>query len=96
MQRNKKKSTYAAVFTFREGEECGNGSNEWRPKAEPRWKIRLDRQILTLRREADIIKAWLDGKIRRERASNHLTKVFNKYGVDGSKKAVEACYFHFD
>ena len=44
----------AAVLTFREGNEFCSGNSTKFEKNEPKWKRRLNDQILTLRKEADI------------------------------------------
>ena len=46
-----------------------------------------------MRNEANILKALLDGNIGRDKASQKLGKILKKYALDGSRKAIEACFF---
>ena len=61
----------AAAMSFKEGQEFGSGPERERAKrvAEAMWKKRLERKVATLRKEADLLKACLDGKVGVEKAS---------------------------
>ena len=77
----------AAVFSFKEGEEflLQSTAKPEKKNEEPRWKQRLERKIMGLRKEADILNASLQSRIRRERADKFLKSVMKKYGMDGSR-----------
>ena len=84
----------AAVFTYKDGDECRSVSAKpaWK-KREPKWKHRLDKRISMLRQEANIINAWLEKTIRKDEAKEKFETIAKKYRCDGSKGSAEACLF---
>ena len=87
----------AAVFSFKEGDElrCGDaGVGPKRKVSEPKWKMRLERRVVVLRKEADILRAFLDKKIKSAKAYAYVSTVMKKYRVDGSRDATEAILFN--
>ena len=89
--------TVAAVVSCKEGEEFAaraDMSNLRKKVARaPVWKVRIERKIQLLRREADILKASLDRRVRRGEAVAFLNDVMKKYLVDGSRDGIAACLF---
>ena len=88
----------AAVFTFRDGDELKSNDRETGarnkiPKEEPMWLIRLQKKILTLRKEADILNAHLSNKIKKESAKDYLRQVCKKYSVNGTKAEIKSKLF---
>ena len=87
----------AAVITFVEGQElacdgAGGGSGK-KKEVVPKWKVRLERRVENLRKEADILRAFLDRRIKSVKANAFVSSVMKKYGIDGSKAATEATLF---
>ena len=87
----------AAVFTFREGQELCVAGNVSIPKKNndklPAWKERLQGKVSNLRKEADILKASLDERLKKSEAIRYRDSVYKKYAVDGSRKSVEKLLF---
>ena len=84
----------AAVMSFREGEEFTiNEAKQPEKKEEPMWKKRIDKKIIDLRREADILKAASEGKIKQEKAKQYLGYVIQKHRIDGSRAAITKTLF---
>ena len=81
--------TVAAVIVFKEGQEFSAGDSganmRGRVTCEPVWKRRIERRIQVLRKEADILKSFLDGKLRRGEAYAYLNSVMKKYCIDGAR-----------
>ena len=79
--------TVAAVLVFKEGQEFSAGESganvSGRVIREPMWKSRITRKILVLRKEADILKASLDNKLRQGEAPAYFNSVMKKYCEDG-------------
>ena len=89
--------TVAAVVSYKEGQEfsaCSDESNLSKKVAkDPVWKVRIEKKIQLLRKEADILKAHLDSRVSRGETVAFLNCVMRKYQVDGSKDGVTACLF---
>ena len=71
----------------------GGANESGRKSHEPMWKTRIVRKIQVLRKEADIMKSFLDGKLKRGEAYAYFNSVMRKYSVDGSRDRVSACFF---
>ena len=85
----------AAVMSFKEGQEFTlDGMKKIEKGREvPKWKQRLEKQIGWLRKEADILKALLENKVKNVKASEFAKKVLMKYRVDGSRAAIMKLVF---
>ncbi len=84
----------AAVITFAEGQEfacngVGGGSGK-KKEVVPKWKARLERRVENLRKKADILRAFLDRRIKSVKANAFVSTVMKKHRIDGSKEATEA------
>ena len=88
--------TVAAVVSCKEGQEFSTGASMRKPSSElsePRWKVRISKKIQQLRKEADILRACLDGNVKKEQAQVFLDSVMRKHHIDGAKRSVSACLF---
>ena len=85
----------AAVTSFKDGQEfrMEGAGKPTRKTEEPKWKKRLENKIMGLRKEADILSAYLENKIRREEAQNFLESVVRKYRIDGSRASIMKTLF---
>ena len=88
----------AAVFTFKEGQEfcvvSSLGVTKKNVDKLPAWKARLQSKVSRLRKEADILKACLDNRLKRREAICHKESICKKYAIDGSRKSVEKLLFN--
>ena len=89
--------TVAAVTSFKDGQEFSSGPSKHganvKQNQEPFWKLRLSRKIQVLRKEADILKAHLERKVKKPEACAFLNDVLRKFVLDGSRDGVAACLF---
>ena len=84
----------AAVMSFKEGDEFTVGDKVKVVKVEePKWKRRLESRVALLRKEADVLRAHLDSRIVRKKATDFAGKVMKKYGLDGERRQVESMLF---
>ena len=88
----------AAVFTFKEGQESGckdegshNKGKGSRPV--PKWKCRLDKKVMNLRKEVDILQAGLSGRLKKQGAVSFKNMVCRKYGIEGNRTEVVRIIF---
>ena len=79
----------AAVMSFKEGEEFTmNNTQKTDKKTEPMWKRRIEGKIGELRRDADILKAATEGRVKSEKAKKSLQNTERKCRLDGSRAAM--------
>ena len=88
----------AAVFTFKEGleSECSNENSQKRmgtSRPVPRWKARLDRKLLSLRKEVDILQAGRNGRLKNSNAIVFMNNVTKKYGMSGVNGEIDKVVF---
>ena len=87
----------AAVFTFKEGQESGCNSDSSAKKtgarSDPPWKVRLDKKLLTLRKEVDILQAEQSLRLKQPKAIAYRDSVFRKYRIDGTRASVTKTIF---
>ena len=87
----------AVVFTYKEGQEFACKPDVPAKKrdvcADPPWKVRLDKKLLSLRKEVDILQADQNSRLRQANAILFRDSVYKKYRIDGSRGSVAKVVF---
>ena len=85
-------SVVAAVLSFKEGlemseEKAGNWSAKM--KTEPKWTKRLDNKVLRMRRDVNIMEAWLGKKVKNTKTKGYVRELLRRKQLSGSKASIE-------
>ena len=84
----------AVVFTYKEGQEFilpGECCAKWYG-AEPAWKLRMEKNT-RWRREADILREFACGKLRKRTGKDYAQQVMKWYAINGDKDSINKAIF---
>ena len=85
----------AVVFTYKEGQEFilpGECCAKWYG-AEPAWKLRMEKNITRWLREADILREFACGKLRKRTGKDYAQQVMKWYAINGDKDSINKAIF---